>query len=118
MMGDTERAMRAMDERTHAVFPDSGAGPVHAGDVGSGTSRLDGPGGEAMRLMWGDLLDIEEFMQQFGVPAVRSSMDEAIRSMDPFSAICSLVAQTAALAALMERQRWEAQRDRKAEKDA
>lgn len=113
--GDTRRALRAMDARTKALFPDA-VDVVHAGDVSDNTERLGGPGGDAMRLMWGDLLDVEEFMLEFGVPAVRDAMGEAIRSQDPFSVMCSIVAQTGALAVLMERQRWEAQRDRKAAK--
>lgn len=112
--GDVRRAMDAMNRRVEAAMNLPEGTPFQRIDVGKtkiGPSGISGEGGDAMRRVHGDLLDMAEFVNEVGLGFASECVREiAHGTSDPVSVMVSLAVHSAALGALMERLRWEQDR--------
>jgi hypothetical protein len=102
--GDVRRAQEMLDARVHAIA--DGAEHLESGPVSVHEGHLVG-GADPIFAAYGDLFDPGEVLSEIGFLMVKAAAADVVRTMDPLSALSTLLLQGMALGVLQERLRWE-----------
>lgn len=102
--------MARLRQRAQNVVGDNTGVSYVVGNIGADldSGEVDGDGVDAMRLIFGDLVDVGELIAEGGASIVSSALGSVMLGRnDPVSSCLSLFVQGVATGVLMERARWE-----------